>query len=161
MMHQERERVASDPGLRSIFINPRTGDIWDEGDVYTYKSLGDTIKAIAEQGPGVFYDGYIGENLVKDIQAAGGIITMDDLRSYKVQWEPTVRYRLKNKGYTLISSPPPGSGVITNAIVGVMDLYNPDPMDKHNPLYWHRFVEATKFAFAKRTDMGDWSIPDI
>merc|ERR1719289_57025 len=86
---------------------------------------------------------------------------MDDLRSYKVQWEPTVSYRLKNKGYTLVSSPPPGSGVITNAIVGVMDLYNPDPMDKHNPLYWHRFVEATKFAFAKRTDMGDWSIPDI
>merc|ERR1719391_1481108 len=42
-----------------------------------------------------------------------------------------------------------------------MDLYNPDPMDKHNSLYWHRFVEATKFAFAKRTDMGDWSIPDI
>ena len=35
---------------------------------------------------------------------------------FRVQWEPTVSYRLKNKGYTLVSSPPPGSGVITNAI---------------------------------------------
>ena len=48
-------------------------------------------------------------------------------------------YTLKNKDLTLISSPPPGSGVITNSIVGVMDLYEPDPLDKHRPLYWHRF----------------------
>jgi len=161
MLHQEQERVMKDPGLSAVFVNPRTGNIWQEGDTYTYQSLGQTIKDIAEQGPGVFYNGYIGENLVKDVQAAGGIITMDDLRSYKVQWEPTVSYKLINKGLTLISSPPPGSGVITNSIVGVMDLYNPDPLDKHRPLYWHRLVEATKFAFAKRTDMGDWSIPEI
>jgi gamma-glutamyltranspeptidase/glutathione hydrolase/leukotriene-C4 hydrolase len=161
MLHQERARVMKDPGLSAVFVNPRTGDIWNEGDVYTYKSLGQSIKDIAQKGPGVFYNGYIGENLVKDVQAAGGIITMDDLRSYKVQWEPTVSYKLKNKDLTLISSPPPGSGVITNSIVGVMDLYNPDPLDKHRPLYWHRLVEATKFAFAKRTDMGDWTVPEI
>ena len=41
------------------------------------------LSYIFRQGPGVFYNGYIGENLVKDVQAAGGIITMDDLRSYK------------------------------------------------------------------------------
>lgn len=161
MLHQERERVMKDAGLAAVFVNPKTGDIYQEGDVYTYNSLGDTIKAIAEEGPGIFYNGYIGENLVKDVQAAGGIITMDDLRGYKVQWEETVSYKLVNKGLTLISSPPPGSGVITNSIVGVMDLYNPDPLDKHRPLYFHRLVEATKFAFAKRTDMGDWTRPEI
>jgi len=161
MMHQERERIKKDPGLASVFINPATGDIWDEGDVYTYPSLGNTIKEIAQKGPGVFYDGHIGEALVKDVQAAGGILTMQDLRSYKVQWEDTVKYTLRNSGLTLISSPPPGSGVITNSIVAVMDLYEPDPMDRHNPLYWHRFVEASKFAFAKRTEMGDWTYPPI
>jgi len=161
MMHQERERIKKDPGLASVFINPATGDIWDEGDVYTYPSLGNTIKEIAQKGPGVFYDGHIGEALIKDVQAAGGILTMQDLRSYKVQWEETVKYKLRNSGLTLISSPPPGSGVITNSIIAVMDLYNPDPMDRHNPLYWHRFVEASKFAFAKRTEMGDWTYPPI
>jgi len=161
MMHQERERVKADPGLRSVFVNPRTGEIWNEGDVYTYKSLGETIQAIAKNGPGVLYDGPIGESLVADIQKAGGIITMDDLRNYKVQWEETVSYKLKNSGYTLISAPPPGSGVITNSIVALMDLYEPVPMDKHRPLLWHRFVEACKFAFAKRTEMGDWTVPEI
>jgi len=161
MMHQERDRVKADPGLRSVFVNPRTGDIWNEGDVYTYKSLGETIQAIAKNGPGVLYDGPIGESLVADIQKAGGIITMDDLRNYKVQWEETVSYKLKNSGYTLISAPPPGSGVITNSIVALMDLYEPVPMDKHRPLLWHRFVEACKFAFAKRTEMGDWTVPEI
>lgn len=161
MMHQERERVKADPGLSSVFVNPRTGDIWNEGDVYTYKSLGESIQAIAKNGPGVLYDGPLGEKLVADVQKAGGIITMDDMRSYKVQWEETVSYKLKNSGYTLISSPPPGSGVITNSIVALMDLYEPVPMDKHRPLLWHRFVEACKFAFAKRTEMGDWTIPEI
>jgi len=161
MMHQEQERIQRDPGLSSVFVNPFTGNIWNEGDIYTYKSLGDTIKAIAEEGPGVFYGGRIGEALIKDVQAAGGILTMNDLRSYKVQWEEAVKYHLRNGGFTLISSPPPGSGVITNSILAVMDLYNPDPLDRHRPLYWHRLIEATKFAFGKRTEMGDWSYPPI
>ncbi|XP_023328042.1 glutathione hydrolase 2 isoform X3 [Eurytemora carolleeae] len=161
MMHQERERIYADPGLSAVFVNPKTGKIWNEGDVYTYKSLGETIQSIAKEGPGVFYNGHIGENMVKDVQAAGGILTVKDLQSYRVQWEETVSYKLKNSGFTLISSPPPGSGVITNSILAIMDLYKPSPMDKHRPLLWHRFIEACKFSFAKRTEMGDWTYAPI
>jgi len=161
MMHQEMAHIHADPGLAAVFVNPNTGQIWNEGDTYTYKSLGETIQAIASEGPGVFYGGRLGQQLVKDVQEAGGILTLQDLIDYRVQWEETISYRLKNSGYTLISSPPPGSGVITNSILAVMDLYNPQPMDKHRPLMWHRFVEACKFAFAKRTEMGDWTFQPI
>ena len=30
MLHQERERVMKDPGLSAVFVNPRTGDIYQE-----------------------------------------------------------------------------------------------------------------------------------
>ena len=44
MMHQERERVMNDPGLSGTFVNPETGDIWNEGDIYTFPRLGKTLR---------------------------------------------------------------------------------------------------------------------
>ena len=40
-MHQERERIYADPGLSAVFVNPRTGKIWNEVYVcmYVYKDL--------------------------------------------------------------------------------------------------------------------------
>ena len=78
----------------------------------------------------------------------------------------------------MISSPPPGSGAILASILGVMDAYQPGPRDLHRPLMWHRsvyihtistqylhdiyrFVEAAKFGYAGRTEMGDWHSPEI
>ena len=48
---------------------------------------------------------------------------------------------MKNKDYTLVTSPPPGSGAITAAILGVMDLYDPAPRDLHQALTWHRYTD--------------------
>jgi len=156
MLHQEEGHVRADPGLSSVFVNPITNTIWQEGDIYTYQSLGETIRRIAKHGAKEFYEGETGQKLVADVQAAGGIITMEDLKNYRVKWETPVTHQLKNLGYTLISSPPPGSGAIMTSILGVMDAYQPSPLDRHRPLAWHRFIEACKFGFAKRTEMGDW-----
>ena len=67
--------------------------------------------------------------MVADIQAAGGIITMEDLANYQVQWEEPTIHKLKNLGYTLISSPPPGSGAILSSILGVRLDYNIHPVE--------------------------------
>ena len=139
MIHQERERIFLDPGLREIFVNPVTGELWEEGDVYTFPPLGRTLRAIALNGAKEFYEGETAVELVRDIQAAGGIITLSDLADYRVRWEAPVEHRLNNLGYTVISSPPPGSGAILASILGVMDAYQPNPLDKHRPLTWHRY----------------------
>ena len=83
MLHQERDRVMRDPGLAAVFVNPQTGDIWSEvrriimmmmivimiqGDVYTFPSLGKTLRAIAVNGAKEFYEGETAVNLVRDIQ---------------------------------------------------------------------------------------------
>lgn len=69
--------------LRKIFINPKTGDVWQEGDTYKRENLGYTLMEIAKNGVDEFYSGETAKNLVNDIQNAGGIITLDDLKNYR------------------------------------------------------------------------------
>lgn len=77
--------------------------------------LATTLQAVAEQGPSVFYNGSIGETLVEDVQKAGGILTMEDLRQYKVDVQNAVKVDVM--GYTVFGMPPPSSGTLGLSLV--------------------------------------------
>ena len=64
----------SDPGMRSVFVNPETGDVWKEGELYTNLALANTLHTLAEegdQGAGSFYNGTIAHSLLEDIKQLG------------------------------------------------------------------------------------------
>ena len=46
-------------------------NILKENDIIKFPKLADTYKRIAEEGPGVFYNGTMAQTIVDDIQAAG------------------------------------------------------------------------------------------
>jgi gamma-glutamyltranspeptidase/glutathione hydrolase len=64
--------------------------------------LGDTIAAIAADGPGAFYEGSIGERIADYVQANGGVLSAEDLRRF----EPDVSDGLRGsyKGYEVVTS---------------------------------------------------------
>ena len=68
---------------REVFINPKTGDVWQEGDTYKRESFGRTLQKIARNGVDEFYVGETAKKLIGDVTRAGGIITLEDLRSYE------------------------------------------------------------------------------
>ena len=145
--------------MRSVFISADTGEPWVEGDVYTRPDLADTLEQLAEAGDRGeenlgFYTGEVGERLVRDLREEGGIITMEDMRQYKVRWEEPVSVRLETLKATLYSVPPPGSGAVLALILNILDTCNIQPEDD-TPLLYHRMVEAFKWAFARRTELGD------
>lgn len=47
-----------------------------ENDTITFPKLAQTYRKIAEGGAGAFYEGEVAQNLVKDIQAAGGVFAV-------------------------------------------------------------------------------------
>jgi len=146
----------TDPGWRRTFIDPDTGEGWREGQVYTRRDLADTLQMLAEagdEGDKLFYNGTIGQMLVDDLRDLGGVITMEDMSSYRVEWQEPIRVLLNSTKMTLLSVPPPGSGAVLAAILNIMQNY--DGMNQTDLLFYHRLVESYKWAYGARSHLGD------
>ncbi|XP_031825343.1 glutathione hydrolase 1 proenzyme [Nomia melanderi] len=142
--------IRAESSLAEILINPDTDSPWKAGDRIKRPRLAETLRLIAKHGPQIFYNGTMGEKLVEEIKAAKGIVEMQDLRDYRVKWKKPIESRIGN--LTIISAPPPGSGVILTFIMNVLRGLLPVNDQR---IMWQRFVETLKWAYARRTELGD------
>jgi gamma-glutamyltranspeptidase/glutathione hydrolase/leukotriene-C4 hydrolase len=100
----------------------------------------------------------INDSIFKSI--TGGVITLDDFANYRAITRQPIKLSLRN-GETLLTAPPPASGGLLAFILNVMNGYrNLNAEELANSLnntvtYYHRYMEALKFSFAKRSLMGD------
>ncbi|TQD87650.1 hypothetical protein C1H46_026849 [Malus baccata] len=150
------DKILSDPGLRQVFAP--NGKMLKAGDTCYNVELGRSLEAVAELGPQAFYNGTLGEKLVEDVREAGGILTMEDLRNYKVNVVDAMAANVL--GYAVFGMPPPSSGTLGLSLVlnifnsyGTMDAANGD-------LGIHRLIEALKHMFAIRMNLGDPAFVD-
>lgn len=77
---------------------------------------------------------------------------------YSVVWNEAVNTKIGD--YVVHSVPPPGSGSILVYILNILQHFNIQPGDDV-PLLYHRILEAFKWAYAVRTDLGDPFDPEI
>ena len=70
-----------------------------------------------------------------------------------MSWEDTLTFNLS--GLILHTSPPPGSGAILGGILKVLDQFKPKYDDDEKETIF-KFLEASKFAYAQRSKLGDW-----
>lgn len=80
---KENENMIKSEESLSDFINPATGEVWEENDTMKRLKLADTLEVIADKGAMVFYEGEIGKQVVKDVRDKGGILTEQDLKEYR------------------------------------------------------------------------------
>ncbi len=86
---------------------------WDlrPGSILRRPGLARVLRAFAEKGAAVIYGGVIGQEIAASVQEHGGIMTLQDLRAYRVRTrEPLAANAF---GYRWVTAPPPSAGGFT------------------------------------------------
>jgi gamma-glutamyltranspeptidase/glutathione hydrolase len=119
------------------------------GDRLIQPELAESLSAVAAQGADVLYDGPLGQSIVDHVWAEGGILSMEDLRSYRtIRRSPlTISYR----GYEVIVPPPPcAGGVHLLQILRLLQGYDLGRLGFSTGDGFHLLAECFKIAFADR-----------
>jgi len=128
---------------------------WKAGDILKQPDLAKTLKLIAAKGGDGFYTGSVAEMIAAEMKASGGLISTDDLKSYKAVQRDAIggTYR----GFDVIGAPPPSSGGIT--LLLVLNMLETQDVKKHpwgSAETTHLVAEAMRRGFAERAKyLGD------
>jgi len=129
------------------------GELLQEGDVLRREAYAGTLETIGREGAGAFYEGEIAEALVETVQASGGLLTKEDLAGYRARVTPALKGSYRNR--TIYTVPAPCGGPVLLSLLNTLETYDDLADAGQTGLNVHRFVEALKFAFAARTEIGD------
>ena len=138
------EAIVAANGTRSLF-----GRQFNENDTIKYPALAATLTRIAENGEDEFYKGSTGKKLIAYLTSKGGIITMQDLASYKAKWREPIKFNYKD--LSIISmSPPSSGGICLGQIMTMIEPYDLKKSGHNSAEYIQILTEAERRAYADR-----------
>jgi gamma-glutamyltranspeptidase/glutathione hydrolase len=147
-------RLRNNEAALHYFFKP-DGSVYQPGEILKQRDLAWTLKQIAARGADGFYRGPVAERLVAEMERGGGLITREDLATYRAIEREPVRGRFH--GYEVVSMPPPSSGgVHLVEMLNVLDGYPLKDMQHNSAAYIHVLAETMKRAYADRSKyLGD------
>ncbi len=159
----ESERLSLFPASREIFFN-KDGKPKKAGEILIQKDLGRTFKLIAEQGPAIFYEGEMAQDIVKAVKEAPkapGFLSLEDMNEYEAPFRKPVSGTYR--GFQIYSMPPPSSGGTTLIeALNMLELFPLQTLKPDSSQFIHLFSEAQKLAFADRNRyLGDADFVEI
>jgi gamma-glutamyltranspeptidase / glutathione hydrolase len=141
------------PNVAAIFLPG--GEFPKVGSRFRQPRLAQTLELVARDGPSAFYGGPIARAMVAASRANGGILTLQDFTSYRIEEAPPLRCGFH--GFEIISAPPPSSGGVT--LCEILNIIAPYPLAAwgwHDLRALHYVTEAERLAYADRNAyLGD------
>jgi gamma-glutamyltranspeptidase/glutathione hydrolase len=125
-------------------VLPMPGYFWEERGKLAFPELADTYRAIAEGGADAFYKGAIAEAIAADMRRNGGILTYEDLASYRSDVHVLGDgdyYEYRGTRYT------PGLSIIVVHILNIMENFDLVGMGPDSTAYRHVMLEALRRAW--------------
>ncbi|WP_431687301.1 gamma-glutamyltransferase [Hahella sp. NBU794] len=148
------ERLGKWDSSRKVFFKA-DGSFYEPGDRFIQKDLAATLKRISEKGVKGFYEGETAKLIVEEMKRGGGLITLEDLKSY----QPVMREPVHGtyRGFDIYSMSPPSSGGIhVIQILNILEGYPIGYLGHNSAQTIHLMAEAMKRAYADRSKyLGD------
>jgi gamma-glutamyltranspeptidase/glutathione hydrolase len=136
------------PACAAIYL--KDGLPYEAGETIHNPDLAKTLKLIADQGADAIYKGDIARRIAAEVQKQGGILTAQDLASYKIEVRKPVvgSYR----GYTIMSVPPASSGgTHLVELLNILENFDMQASGYGTPATAHLWSESLKMVFADRS----------
>ncbi len=124
------------------------------GEILKQPGLAKALQMIAKSGPKEFYEGQIAQDLVEAVAKSGGVLTLDDLKAYKVRWLKPLATNFMD--YSLYIMPPPSSGgVVMTTALKLLEMRNLKNVKPQSLDELHLLGEIFHRAFRGRALLGD------
>ena len=105
-------------GTRQYYLD-KDSLTYDAGKLIIQQDLGKVLKAISDNGPEVFYQGWIAEAMVKDVRDNGGFLTLESLKNYRSEKSYIVNGSYR--GYSIKALWLPAYGAITIEALQILE----------------------------------------
>jgi gamma-glutamyltranspeptidase/glutathione hydrolase len=115
------------------------------GEIFRNAPLGHAFRLIAELGARAFYDGPVGEALLKTSRQLGGTMAAADLSEYDPEWVQPVS--TDYRGWKVSELPPNGQGIGTLEMLNILENFPIGQYDQTSVQALHLKIEAEKLAF--------------
>lgn len=152
LLNEQMEYFNRHNKLSSVF---QKNEKWKQGDILVQTELAETLKRIQRNGAKGFYEGKTADLIVAEMKRGNGIITLSDLKNYKVVERKPLTFNYKDS--EIVSMPLPSSGGILLAQMLKMSAFeNLTQYQQNSAEAVQIMVEAERRAFADRAEyMGD------
>jgi gamma-glutamyltranspeptidase/glutathione hydrolase len=107
--------LTHDAESRRIFLREKRA--YEPGETFMQPELAATLKRIQRSGAAEFYEGETAQRLAAEMASHGGLITLEDLKSYQAVERKPLQGTYRD--YTVITAPPPSTGG-----VGLLQMLN-------------------------------------
>jgi gamma-glutamyltranspeptidase len=153
--------LAADPEAARVFLPG--GSPPELGTVIRQPGLARTLEAVAAGGRDAFYEGEIGQALVRWMQANGGLIDADDLKNVRSEYQEPIGTTYR--GLEVLEAPPNSTGATFLQELNMaeqFDLRSLVPLGAlpcDSPDLVHSLVEIKKLCFVDRERIADLDDP--
>lgn len=145
---RQTAKLSQDADTAAVFLQAGSGAPYAAGDLHRQPALARTLRSIATDGPDVFYDGWVRDDILRKLQSIGGVHCEDDFSAWQPEYVTPIS--VPYRGYRLWECPPSGQGVIALAMATMLERFDLSKMAPLSAERFHLQAEVARLAYAER-----------